>query len=661
MRIDVDKRPGNLPPNPHPANTTNYFVPADNPYIGWTNLNGQAINPANIRTEFYAIGFRNPWRMSFDPASGRLYVGDVGQDTWEEVDVVVKGGNYGWVWREGLHPGYRTTQAPPGFAPINPIQEHRHGSATNQGNSVTGGVVYRGQRLSQLYGAYVFGDYTSGNIWTLRYNGTNVVPFQRITGASSPVAFGTDPRNGDILIAQLGGSIMRLGYNATPTGTPLPPTLADTGAFTDLTTLTPGAGIVPYNINVPFWSDNARKTRWFSVPDTNQTIGFNTESNWSFPTGTVWVKHFDLELTNGVPESAQRLETRFIVRNSSGVYGITYRWDSSTNATLVPEAGMDETFVIHDGGTTRTQVWHYPSRSECLACHTPQGGQALGFNTAQLNHDFDYGAGPENQIAALSRVGYFSTPVTNVYTLRTLAHPTNTAYSLDYRVHSYLTANCAQCHQPGAQSAAPWDARITTPLSQAGIINGLLNNDRGDSNNRVITPGSLARSMLLTRVSARGPGQMPPIDSTVPDTDAINLLSEWITNGLANYRSFADWQIDHFGATNAPNAASDADPDNDGASNMLEFETGTDPLAGANVWQLTARANPDTLNLLFPHVANRGFQVEWTPALLTPIAWQPLSTPANRLFFAATNFTATVTDATTNAPSKFYRVRIFEP
>lgn len=150
---------------------------------------------------------------------------------------MVKGGNYGWAYREGLHAGPKA--APAGFTSINPIHEYGHGSGPARGNSVTGGVVYRGQRLSQLYGAYVFADYTSGNVWTLRADGTNLVPSQRITGAAGPVAFGIDPRNGDVLIVQLGGQIMRLNYDSTPVGTPLPPTLADTGAFSDLASLTP--------------------------------------------------------------------------------------------------------------------------------------------------------------------------------------------------------------------------------------------------------------------------------------------------------------------------------------------------------------------------------------------------------------------------------------
>ena len=119
LRIDVDKLTGSLPAHPHPSNTNNpggainYAIPADNPFIGATNFNGLPVSTANVRTEFYAVGLRNPWRFSFDPATAVLYCGDVGQDVWEEVDIIVKGGNYGWNYREGLHPGPRT--APAGF------------------------------------------------------------------------------------------------------------------------------------------------------------------------------------------------------------------------------------------------------------------------------------------------------------------------------------------------------------------------------------------------------------------------------------------------------------------------------------------------------------------------------------------------------------------
>lgn len=660
LRLDVDKRPGNLLPNTHRANTTNYFIPADNPYVGATSFNGQSINSTNVRTEFYAVGFRNPWRMSFDSVTGFLYVGDVGQDAWEEVDIVTKGGNYGWVYREGLHKGFRTS--PTGFTSIDPIADYAHGSGTNRGNSITGGVVYRGQRLSQLYGAYVFGDYETGNIWTLRGNGTNVVPFQRIVGSVNPAAFGVDPRNGDVLIAQhVSGTLMRLNYNATPTGTPLPPTLADTGAFSDLGNLTPQQGIVPYDLNVPFWSDGAHKRRWFSIPDLNAKVGFNREGNWSLPPGAVWVKHFELELTNGVPASRRRLETRFIVRNSDGVYGATYRWDDAqTNATLVAENGLDETFVIHDRGATRTQVWHYPSRTECLLCHTSTGGWALGFNTAQMNRHFDYGSATENQLRALSQAGYFTTNVAGVHAMRALDPTTNQAVSLESRVRSYLAANCANCHQPGGAGRGLFDARLSVTTTQAGLVNGPLNNSGGSDENRVIRPGSVERSLLLQRIATRGPQQMPPISTTVVDTNAVQLLSEWITKDAVTFQSFTDWQVANFTDPKLPQAAAGADPDSDAASNYLEFLVGTKPLLNADPWRISARASGGFAQIRFPQTAHRGFEVQATTNPLDPNSWRPLDIPSNRPFFSSTNFEAILNDAILDAPQKFYRVRAFE-
>ncbi len=668
LRLDVDRRPENPLPNPHPANSTNYHVPADNPYLGLTEFNGAPVNPADIRTEFYSIGYRNPWRMSFDRATGFLYVADVGQDLYEEVSVITNGAHAGWPYYEGnmlarsLYPTRPLlyTNPPPGLT--FPIQAYGHGSGPLQGNSVSGGIVYRGDRISQLYGAYVFGDYTSGNIWFLRHDGTNTVPFQRIAGASGPVAFGADPGNGDVLIAQINnGQIGRLIYSATSSGAPLPPTLADTGAFSDLVSLTPNPGIVPYDLNVSFWSDNAIKSRWFSVPNTDLAITFNPTANWSFPTGTVWVKHFELELTNGVAESHQRLETRFLVRNTTGVYGMTYRWDATDNATLVPEAGWDEAFTINDGGTLRTQVWRYPSRSECLACHTPQGGFALGFNTAQLNRDFDYHGTVTNQIEAFRLAGYFSNDVTNRHLLPALAPATRQDVSLEFRARSYLAANCVSCHQPGGLVSSRWDARLSTPGPQTGIINGLLHNDFGDPNNRVIAPGSLANSILFQRIANLGPGHMPPLATTLVDPEAVNLLAAWITNDLSGYRTFADWQIAYFGSTNAPNGGPDDDWDNNGASNYLEFLTGTNPTNALDGWRISIALSNDTAQIMFPQLANRGFEVQSTMSLFGAGNWSPLNTPANAPFFALSNRTAVVADPLSSGSNIFYRVRVFAP
>jgi glucose/arabinose dehydrogenase/mono/diheme cytochrome c family protein len=663
LRIDVHSRSGNLAPNSHPSVAGNYLVPADNPFVGAMEFNGLSVDPTKVRTEFWAVGLRNPWRFSFDPSTGTLYCADVGQDAREEVDIIVRGGNYGWNYVEGTIPGPR--KAPAGFQSIAPILNYPHGTSTNQGKSITGGVVYRGQRISSLVGAYVFGDYVSGNIWSVRYDGTKAAPMEWLTRDSSISAFGTDPRNGDVLFCNLSsGTIKRLTHASDSTGTPLPPSLADTGAFVNLQTLEPAANIIPYDINVPFWSDNARKQRWFTLTKVGSAVSFNRTNNYGFPEGAIWVKHFDLELTNGVASSARRLETRFIVRNARGVYGVTYRWDNlQTNAYLVADAGFDETFTVWDQGVARFQTWHYPGRAECLACHTAAGGYALGFNTAQLNRTTQRAGAAVDQISALSDAGYFDVPVNDRATLPALAAANDTSTSLEYRVRSYLEANCAQCHQPGSAGVGYFDARTITSTAAAGLIDGPLNDAKSDPNNRVVSPGHPEFSMLLTRIANNGPGRMPPLATTVLDTQSIALLSAWITNDLPSYLSFSAWQSNHFESTNAPNAAPDADPDQDGFGNMWEYLAGGNPIQADRPWHFEISVQPVTsvATVTFPWLANRNFVVQTADALESPIQWRPLDVPANRPHYPAQTTTATIQDTFAPGTNKFYRVIMNAP
>jgi uncharacterized repeat protein (TIGR03806 family) len=664
LRLDVDKRPGSLNPNPHASIVapTNYAVPPDNPFVGATSFNGSAVNSNQVRTEFWAVGLRNPWRMAFDEETGILYCGDVGQGTREEISIIEKGKNYGWNYWEGFFQRTNSAQIPVGFVHTRPLTDYDR----SLGAAVTGGRVYRGFNLSQLYGAYVYADYVSGRIWALRHTGTNVTQ-NTILNLNDPgiVSFGVDPRNGDLLYADqsgTGSTIDRLIYNASQTGAPLPATLAAVGAFSDLTNLTPQSGIVAYDVNVPFWSDNAIKSRWFSLPNTNLTMTFEREGNWQFPTGTVWIKHFELELTNGVPESRKRIETRLLVKNATGGYGITYRWGNSvTNATLVAEGGLDESFVINESGILRTQVWRYPSRIECLQCHTAAGGFAIGFNTAQLNRDFDYGGTVTNQLAALSDAGYFNTNVTGRHTLRALAHPTNTTASLESRVRSYLAANCVQCHQPSGPALGTWDARVHTPGPLAGIIDGALIDSYGSTNNRVIAPGAIAHSVLLTRIATRGTGQMPPLGSSLVDAQGVDLIAAWITNDLPSHLTYAEWQLAQFGSTNAPDSSPDEDADGDRAGNYLEYLTATDPNADTNFWGIDAQPANGNVNIVFPQIANRAFEIQSTTNLFDAAAWQPLDLPGNEPFFWVTNRTGVIQVVTTNAPATYFRARVFEP
>lgn len=625
LRLDVDQRPGSLRPNHHPSiiAPTNYAIPPDNPFIGFTQFNGLAVSPDAVRTEYWALGLRNPFRMSFDPPTGDLYVGDVGQGQREEVDLIRKGGNYGWRWREGTiaTPGLGVLDTPPaGFTnAISPLLDYARPDGTNRGTTVTGGHVYRGALLPELYGKYVFSDYNSGHVWALAHNGSNATAFGWLLTEKHLVYFLPDPRDGEMLLADAGdNAVKKIMRSALPTNA-LPAALSGVGAFTNLATLAPAPGVVPYALNVPFWSDHAIKSRWFAVPSTNLVITFNAEQPWTFPTSTVWVKHFELELTSGVPASARRIETRFLVKNAGGGYGITYRWgDSLTNAYLVPEEGFSEPILINDGGTVRTQVWVYPSRSQCLSCHLPGAGFALGFGTAQLNRDAP--DAPTNQLLQLSSLGYFHTNLASVHLLRRLAAATDSAWSLEYRVRSYLQANCAACHFPGGPTPAAWDARIVNPLALCGIVDGALANSLGDPLNRVVVPADVPHSMLHTRITTRGANQMPPLGSTVVDTQGVALVAAWIAEltaaGLTNDLPPAGW------------------------SHTLDLSNGVPVVR-------------------FERAANRGFEVQRNTNLLDA-SWLPLDQADNAPYFAASNAPAAVADPV-ETNGAFYRVRVFAP
>lgn len=228
LRIDVNKQAGNLPPNPHPAVSTGrdgsafYSVPADNPFIGRRLHRGEKIDPQTVRTEIWATGLRNPWRIWFDEPTGRLFCGDVGQNLYEEIDLIVGSGDYGWPHREGLHPfvmGPTADKEPADFQPISPIFEYPR----TVGLSVTGGVVYRGTRFPQHQDKYIFGDYVTGRVIALRDDGKAQWTDETLAQEPGIAGIGINPHDGEVLFANIAlGQIKRLQPKDQTSGNPTP-------------------------------------------------------------------------------------------------------------------------------------------------------------------------------------------------------------------------------------------------------------------------------------------------------------------------------------------------------------------------------------------------------------------------------------------------------
>jgi mono/diheme cytochrome c family protein len=391
-------------------------------------------------------------------------------------------------------------------------------------------------------------------------------------------------------------------------------------------------------------------------------VGFSADGNWTLPAGMVWVKHFDIDLERGNPATRRRLETRFVVKTTTDMYGLSYRWNNiqsgaQTDATLVAEDGADLILNMTVGGSPATQTWRFPSRTECRICHTAVGGHALSFNTCQLNRTNTYGGQTLNQLSALSGAGFFATPVPTVNNLPAFAPANDTNTSLEWRVRSYLAVNCVQCHQPGGASTGYWDARATTATDSANLIDGLLVNDGGDPANRWCIAGDTAHSMILKRLAGAGVQRMPLLATSERDLTAEALITSWINSELPARKSFAQWQTMHFGSTSLPEAQAAADPDGDAQNNDLEFLLGENPLLNNAPYLPFVSPESGGFSLGFDHPANRSVLIETSADLQ---GWSLWDVPGNAPIFPSASHQVTITSPF-EAPGRFFRLRLSTP
>lgn len=635
LRLDVDKRPGNPEPNAHPGiprdgnGNAYYSIPADNPFIGATSFNGLSVNPDQVRTEFYAVGLRNPWNYSFDSLTGDFWVADVGNNLREEVMIMPKGGNGGWVFYEGTAPGPRPDRIPPpGFTYVPPVWEYGHGSGEFQGRSIIGGIVYRGDSYPELYGRYILADYVSGNIWTIERTDivTNVT---RIAGEGGLIQFDVNRATGEMLMLDHGdGRVRKLATETS--GQAFPEKLSETGFFADLADLSPNPGLIAYNVNLPFWSDYAVKSRWFIITNTTDRIGLSADGTWTYPEGMMWVKHFDMEMQRGNPDTKKRIETRVLVRNAQGSYGVSYRWNTNdTEAFLAPDAGVNFNLAITNESVVINQDWRIPSRAECITCHNPAAGHALSFNTRQLNCPGEIGGASGNFISLIEDRGYTSNHLGNPALLGRHISPENDEYSLEARARSYLAVNCSYCHMgPGSPAPGAFDARAFRKLDQTGMLLGQASANLGNTNNLLLVPGDTAYSIIWNRIGASNNfSRMPPLASSEVDHTGVKLIADWIAS-LTTRQSFDQWQLAVFGNTNrTPDSARNLDTDGDGASDYEEYLTYSDPTDANQRWSARIEIVNDQPHLAHD-LADRMVTVEYATNLHGG-AWSFLNIPEN--------------------------------
>lgn len=563
LRIDVD--------HPDPGKT--YSVPKDNPFVG----------VKDARPETWAFGFRNPWRMTRDQETGHIWVGNGGQDLWETAYLVERGANYGWSVYEGSHPFYATRKLGP--APLTkPTLEHPH----SESRSLTGGIVYYGSRFPELRGAYIYGDYSTGKIWAARHDGTRLLWQKEIADTTLQITcFGTDSR-GEILIVDMkdndeGGFYTLEAAPAVTSSVPItfPTRLSESGLFRSVKGHVPEPALIPYTVNAPLWSDDAYKERYIALPGEDSRIEFTDSGGWNFPDRAVLVKSFALDTEEGNPRSRRWVETRFLTKQDGEWVGYSYLWnEAQTEATLVEASGADREFVLRvrksaqssDG--VRKQKWHYPSRAECMACHSRAANFVLGLTTLQMNREHDYGKNRDNQLRVLEHLGMLrlnwaqriqndlraaarSRGMTEAqvedYVRKSadnsgqrqarvssllgvapdkyprLVNPYDPKQELDRRARAYLHANCSQCHVAAGGGNSQMHLEFTTALEKTRLFDvPPVHDTYGLPDARLVAPGSPERSVLLHRMSHRDRGHMPPLATSIVDRDAVKLMGEWI-------------------------------------------------------------------------------------------------------------------------------------
>jgi len=463
--------------------------------------------------EIFAWGLRNPWRFSFDRETGKLWVGDVGQGAREEIDIVERGGNYGWDCREGF---VAHGSPSPACANVTNAVDPVHDYPRALGQSVTGGYVYRGTAIPALAGQYVFGDFVSGRIFRLIGDGQGGYVADELLDTELQIASFAEGPSGELYVVDLGGTLHRIvpadGGGSGEEGPNVAERLSATGCVDPSDATVAAAGTVPYGVAAPAWFDGAVRERFLALPE-GTAIAIDGGGKLVFPVGTVLMERFRVD---GAP-----IETRLLMQHAEGDWGgYSYAWDASLQDGVLVDGGR----TVDLGG----RQWQFPSSADCAACHRSSAGVALGLEAAQLNRSFTYPltGRTANQLATFDSIGLFASRAVPE-TLPALPSPDDPAATPEQRARAYLHANCAHCH--GAAQLAGLDLRYSTSLALTGTCDvPPARGDLGLENARIVAPGDSDRSVLVARMSRRDVHGMPPLGSLATDDVGIALIRAWI-------------------------------------------------------------------------------------------------------------------------------------
>ena len=475
--------------------------------------------------------------MSFDSFNGDLWVGDVGWELWELIYRVERGANYGWSLVEGPQPVHRErTRGPTPI--VEPTAAHSH----IESRSITGGFVYRGDRLEELVGKYIYGDYVTGKMWALEHNGDEVASIAEIADTSlAVICYGVDNHN-ELYVVGYDGTINRLVETSDAGANEQFPTkLSETGLFASVGDHLVAPGILPYSINAEPWMDGAVAERFVAIPgheslslqEINNVQKGMIKGRWSFPKDGILMKTISLDQEVGKASSRRRLETQLLHFGGDTWRGYTYIWnDAQTDAELAPNKAIDRAFMITDPDAPngkRQQTWHFASRTECLLCHTTRGGSIYGFTRSQLDRSHNYGKAIGNQLQTLQHIGLFKELEQD--TAPKIVDPYDKEAETEARARAYLHINCGHCHRRGGGGTAAMDVQHHLSLEQTNLRQARPTQGTfGMHGAEVLGAGDPYRSVILYRMAKLGRGRMPYLGSSIVDEQGVRLIHDWVAS-----------------------------------------------------------------------------------------------------------------------------------
>lgn len=477
-----------------------YGIPSDNVSLD-----------TELRPEIYARGFRTPWRFSFDRETGELWLGDVGQRRFEEINRILPGRHYGWPLFEGSECRGANCELPDREDPV-----VTHGGA--EMCALIGGFVYRGRSMPKRLGQYIYADSCSGSIWAVDLAAPSPAPRLILPGDSTmQVGSFAEDRDGELYVVEsteAGGrqnQVFRLvARQAQPEAAKTPPlSLAQLGCIGSDGFDDPPFGMLRYQLRAPAWADGARASI-FGVGRFKRFYGPQETPRPGTP--GLFLKTLSRD--------ERPIETQMLVQRSDATWdAYSYAWNEAGDDALPVQ--RSEVRQLADGS-------HWSFRTEdCLGCHSATNQVLLGVTLAQL--DVAIGSGETSQLDQLVADGVFHGTIPDG--VQPMADWRDESLALNTRARSYLHVHCAPCHRPTGRGAhAGFDLRRSVPLEATGACSvepGEANRETQGETIATPQPGTLRGAALLERMHSDGPMAMPPGRQRV-DPVGVALLEQWL-------------------------------------------------------------------------------------------------------------------------------------